>query len=243
VLSASGEDHGRWATGTYDRRMSSDPASPHPTPDLDDGHVGDGAGDAGPGATKRDARNGLLARRRSLTDGTVASASQAIVDRLRTLPDLAGRRQVLLYASDPDEVSLDDLLDDPPAGWTVLLPRVVDGTILAVPHAPRSPLVTGYRGIREPSGVPIDPATAAATIDAVIVPGVAFTAAGARLGRGAGLYDRLLTHLTAAVRIGVCMEAFVVAHLPIEPHDVEVDVLVTDASVRRRAHGGGAAPA
>ena len=52
------------------------------------------------------------------------------------------------------------------------------------------------------------------------------------------MYDRFLAGLTGAVRVGVCMEAFVVGDLPLEPHDVAVDVLVTDASVRRRPDGG-----
>jgi len=146
---------------------------------------------------------------------------------------------VLLYAADPDEVNLDGLIDDPPPGWAVLLPRVAGATVVAVPHAPGTPLAAGYRGIREPSGTPLDAANSDATIAVVIVPGVAFSASGARLGRGAGMYDRLLVGLSGAVRVGVCMEAFVVEDLPTDPHDVAVDILVTDASVRRRTDGGG----
>lgn len=190
-------------------------------------------------------RRALLARRRSVPAAAVAAASEVIVALLRELPELTSRagrgteaRSVLLYAADPDEVDLGGLIDDPPAGWTVLLPRVVGGTVVAVPHAPGTPLDTGYRGIREPSGPPLD-ATSSAAIAAVIVPGVAFTPSGARLGRGAGMYDRLLAGLAGAVRVGVCMEAFIVEDLPLEPHDVAVDVLVTDASVRRGPDGGG----
>ena len=222
MLSPSGEDHGHRALPTYDRPMDSEP----PT-------------------TKREIRRALLARRRSMPAAGVAAASDAIVAVLREPPELAtlaGRgtetRSVLLYAADPDEVDLGGLIDDPPAGWTVLLPRVVGDTVVAVPHAPGAPLDTGYRGIREPSGPPLD-ATSSAVIAAVIVPGVAFTPSGARLGRGAGMYDRLLAGLAGAVRVGVCMEAFVVGDLPLEPHDVAVDILVTDASVRRRPDGGG----
>jgi 5-formyltetrahydrofolate cyclo-ligase len=185
-------------------------------------------------ATKRELRRELLARRRAMSDATVEGASRAVVATLRRLPELAGHHRVLLYAADPDEISVDTLVDDPPDGWTVLLPRVVDGEVVVVPHVPGAPLTAGFRGIREPSGPPLDAVSTSTTIDAVIVPGVAFTAAGARLGRGAGMYDRLLPLLTAAVRIGVCMEPFVVSDLALDPHDAAVDVLVTDASVRRR---------
>lgn len=207
---------------------------------ADDAHLGPGRAD--PAAAKRDVRRVLLARRRALPAATIAAASRSIVDALRDLPELAGRRRVLLYASDPDEVSLDALIDAPPDGWTVLLPRVVDGGLVAVAHPPGAPLVAGFRGIREPSGAPTPDASDELAIDVVLVPGVAFTPDGARLGRGAGMYDRFLARRTGTVHVGVCMETSVVADLPLESHDVAVDVLVTDASVRRRGTGGPASP-
>ena len=188
---------------------------------------------------KRALRRALLAERRDLARDDVAAASRAVVTALRGLPELAGRRTVLLYAADPDEVDLDALIATPPEGWHVLLPRVDDGGIVAVPHGPDAPLVVGHRGIREPAGAPVEPGT----VDVVIVPGVAFTPDGGRLGRGAGMYDRLLPSLDGALRIGVCMEPFVRTRLPLEPHDATVDLVVTDASVRRRTADAGTGPA
>jgi 5-formyltetrahydrofolate cyclo-ligase len=188
---------------------------------------------------KRALRRGLLAVRRALPRDVVAAASERIVRALRTLPELAGKRAVLLYAADPDEVDLDALIASAPDGCRVLLPRVEDGEVVAVRHAPDAPLAVGHRGIREPVGAPVD----LATVDAVVVPGVAFGPTGERLGRGAGMYDRLLPRLTGAVRVGVCLERFVRDDLPVEPHDVHVDVVVTDASVRRRPHAEDARPA
>lgn len=70
-----------------------------------------------------------------------------------------------------------------------------------------------------------------AAIDLVLVPGVAFTADGWRLGQGGGWYDRFLPMLRPeAVTVGVAFAAQVVDALPVEPHDVPVDHLVTDAS-------------
>ena len=190
-------------------------------------------------ADKRTLRRELLSVRRGIASDVVAAASLAVVARLRTLPELAAPCTVLLHAADPDEIALDALVDDPPPGWRVLLPRVEGDDIAVVPHPPGAALVTGYRGIREPTGTPVDPSE----VDVVVVPGVAFTPTGARLGRGAGMYDRLLPRTRGALRIGVCLEAFVRDGLPIEPHDAHVDVLVTDASVRRRTDPAGAPPA
>jgi 5-formyltetrahydrofolate cyclo-ligase len=66
-------------------------------------------------------------------------------------------------------------------------------------------------------------------IDVILVPGVAFTRAGQRLGRGGGYYDRLLAALPAtALRLGVCFEVQIVEELPDEPHDMTVDAVVTE---------------
>jgi 5-formyltetrahydrofolate cyclo-ligase len=70
--------------------------------------------------------------------------------------------------------------------------------------------------------------------DVVIVPGLAFTAAGDRLGQGGGWYDRFLSAVRPdCVSIGVCFAEQVVAALPVEVHDVTVDHVVTDRGVLR----------
>ena len=76
-------------------------------------------------------------------------------------------------------------------------------------------------GIREPQGPAVDPSI----IDLVIVPGVAFTLDGGRLGHGKAYYDRFLP-LARAVTIGACFDEQLVDELPMEPHDVRLDRVV-----------------
>ena len=65
--------------------------------------------------------------------------------------------------------------------------------------------------------------------DVVVVPGLAFTADGERLGQGGGWYDRFLPQVRAdCTTIGVCFGPQVVDSLPTEPHDVRLDHVVTD---------------
>jgi 5-formyltetrahydrofolate cyclo-ligase len=72
------------------------------------------------------------------------------------------------------------------------------------------------------------PTLDAALIDVVIVPGLAFTAAGDRLGQGGGWYDRFLAKLgPGATKIGVAFTPQIVDSLPVEPHDIRVDVVIT----------------
>ncbi len=70
--------------------------------------------------------------------------------------------------------------------------------------------------------------------DVVVVPGLAFTTAGDRLGQGGGWYDRFLAQVRDdCSTIGVCFAEQVVDALPLEVHDIGVDHLVTDEGVCR----------
>ena len=67
-------------------------------------------------------------------------------------------------------------------------------------------------------------------LDVVVVPGLAFTPDGRRLGQGGGHYDRFLPRLRPGCRtVGAGFAEQLVADLPTEPHDVRLDLVVTDA--------------
>ena len=67
-------------------------------------------------------------------------------------------------------------------------------------------------------------------LDLVVVPGLAFTPDGRRLGQGGGHYDRFLARLPdRCVTVGAAFAEQIVDDLPTEPHDVRVDLVVTDA--------------
>jgi 5-formyltetrahydrofolate cyclo-ligase len=126
----------------------------------------------------------------------------------------------MAFASMPSEPDTDGLwarlAHD---GKVLVLPRLVD--VALVPALGGDGLVAAVWGIREPRGAAVDPAT----IDLVVVPGVAFTEAGARLGHGKAYYDRFLAGLAAA-KVGVCFDEQLVDELPMEPHDVWLDHVV-----------------
>ena len=82
-------------------------------------------------------------------------------------------------------------------------------------------------GIREPQASP-DALVLPPEVDLILVPGVAFTPAGQRCGRGGGFYDRLLASLPArACKVGVCFAEQVTEEVPREPHDVAVNVVIS----------------
>jgi 5-formyltetrahydrofolate cyclo-ligase len=157
---------------------------------------------------KRTMRVAMRAVRRGVADQ--GERSERLCRHLTELGQVRRARTVMAYHPLPGEPDLDALV-----AWCR-----AEGKVVVVPEpAPGAPL-------------PAEPAT----VDVVLVPGVAFTATGLRLGQGGGWYDRFLTRLRDdAVAVGVCFEPQLVADLPTEEHDVVLDLVVTDAGV---AEGG-----
>jgi 5-formyltetrahydrofolate cyclo-ligase len=161
----------------------------------------------------------VIRRRMRMVRGSIVDALMRSVElwgRLATLDEYLDAEVVLAYAAQPGEPDTDGLHGRVVAdGKQLLLPRLEGTAIVAAPLG--AGLRAGVHGIREPGGTAVDPAT----IDLVIVPGLAFTVDGLRLGQGGGHYDRFLAGLDAPT-IGVCFAEQVFDALPGEPHDVRV---------------------
>lgn len=98
-----------------------------------------------------------------------------------------------------------------------------------------APFVAWCRESGKQVSLPEDESLPAPTsYDVVIVPGVAFTERGDRLGRGGGWYDRLLPQLRDdCATVGVAFDIQVLPELPVEAHDAQVDVVVTETKTLR----------
>jgi len=140
---------------------------------------------------------------------------------------------VAIFAPLPREPDV-EMLWSHAGGKIFAYPRVIEGRLDVHRVESLYELIPGAFGVREPAA---DPARAVApdALDLILVPGVAFTAAGARLGRGGGFYDRLLASLPAhACKIGVCFDSQILPGLPVEPHDHHVDFIATESGLRPR---------
>lgn len=98
-------------------------------------------------------------------------------------------------------------------------------------------LAQGHWGIPEPSQAP-HTNNILATCDLVLVPGLACSPAGVRLGRGGGYYDRALAHVAGlsgvAVELGVLLHPWeVLSEVPFEPHDIRMDLIFTSEGTVR----------
>jgi 5-formyltetrahydrofolate cyclo-ligase len=169
----------------------------------------------------------MRTRLAALSD-TREAKSKAIVAALARHPAFKSGRPIALYSPIPTEPNIEPLWD------TVLgrfcYPRVKDGRMEFVEvekleHLTISPWHPHIREHSSEEAHVISPEE----MGAILVPGLAFTKTGQRLGRGGGFYDRYLASLPAqTIKIGVCFGLQIVETLPIEPHDQRVHAVVTE---------------
>lgn len=179
-------------------------------------------------------RSRFLSRRQSLSPQQVAVASRAILQRLARREEYAGAGLVHTYVSSKDhEVDTLGLIRlSLERHKRVAVPVVCPGTRI-LRHAQiqeLEQLQPGRWGLFEPPADHPFWLEDLAQIELVVVPGVAFDPQGNRLGLGGGYYDRFLA-LARAPKIGLTHQALLVDPLPVEPHDVPMDRVVTEAAV------------
>ena len=63
-------------------------------------------------------------------------------------------------------------------------------------------------------------------VDIFLVPGVGFDKKGTRLGKGSGIYDKLLSNYLNSTFIGVTDKNHIVDHIPFENHDIQMHGLL-----------------
>lgn len=178
------------------------------------------------------AKEALRLRMRSVLRGmspdTREAESRKVCARLESLEVWLRAKSVLFYAPMASEVDVwPALVRGLAFGKTVTLPRfeAETGVYSAVSiRDPEADVSVGKFGIREPKAdlkvIPVN------RLDFVLVPGLAFTWDGCRLGRGKGFYDRWL-RIFPGLTCGVAFHEQIVGDLPIEPHDVPLNCILT----------------
>lgn len=155
----------------------------------------------------------------------LSAASEQLFVHVERLPLFQEARTVLCYYSLPDEVQTHAFVERWKDKKCILLPVVKGDDLELKCYTGQQNLKSNAYHIEEPTGQLF---TDYGSVDLVLVPGVSFDAAGVRLGRGRGYYDRLLPKLSS-YNIGVCYGFQVSQKVPCESFDKRMDAVVTES--------------
>jgi len=170
-------------------------------------------------------------RRRTAFYGQLDQASRTLAFRRppSTLAKiLDGFKTIAVYAAQRDEAPTAHLIEFlSEQGKTLAFPVVLGDKPLEFRSVSNIDLLqAGFMGIAEPS------ADYPAVIpDLIIAPMVAFDRSMNRLGQGGGHYDRTFQKHPKTVRVGLAWSVQETDDLPVEAHDMDLDMIVTESEL------------
>ncbi len=182
---------------------------------------------------KQELRQRMRNLRRSLDPASHKRMSDAVQKRLTALPHWKNASHICTFVgSKPGEVDTLEIIRTALAHGKKICVPVIDPRSLELALSPLvnpDALAPGHFGVLEPSGgprlAPID-----LDWDLALAPGLAFGRDGGRLGFGKGYYDRLLNSRNTP-RIALAFGFQVLDTVPVLPHDVPVDLIVTESEI------------
>jgi 5-formyltetrahydrofolate cyclo-ligase len=180
-------------------------------------------------------RSTLRARRRALAPDQRAAAAHSAAALAGKLPLWRPGTRLAAYRANDGELDPEPLLRRAAAdGLATCLPVVRgDGRLHFLAWSPGEPLTENRYGIGEP--LPASSEYLPGQIDLLLMPLVAFSRDGTRLGMGAGYYDKTLAGERPRYAVGfafACQEERV---LPRDPWDVPLDYVLTECDLLRCA--------
>jgi 5-formyltetrahydrofolate cyclo-ligase len=182
---------------------------------------------------KSEIRKRMSALRNAMPSEEIEKKSRAIQERVTELEAVRSASTLMAYLSFGSEVLTDGLIRWCwGEGKRVVVPvcRPENRELIACRIDGFDELETGHYGIRAPKEGLLRPVERG-KIDVILVPALAFDRTGYRIGYGGGYYDRFLPQAIRAVKIGVAFASQIVAEIPVDGHDLPVDVIVTEKEV------------
>jgi len=177
-----------------------------------------------------------MARRRAVGAAQRAQAARAVAEHIAHTHWLAPGKRIGLYASMPQELGTRPLIElAQRRGCHIFLPRITSMRARRMRFVPLGVQTRQHSfGMHEPDG---DEWVGARFLDTIFCAGVGFDRRGARIGHGAGFYDRALAfrrlrqHWQGPRLVGLAYSFQVVPHVPVADNDVFMDFLVTERGI------------
>ena len=183
--------------------------------------------------TKEEVRSKIREKKRKLTKDDIISASESALQYLISLPEYKDADEIYTYISYNQEIcTLEFVKKALFDGKKVAVPLVEGAEIEFYYITSLEELKPGYQGIPEPSTL-----NRAALKDKtlMLMPGLAFSKDGKRIGYGGGYYDRYLCRYKDCniYRCGFAYEFQIYDDLKTEEYDQKIDVIVTPKNIYR----------
>ena len=177
-----------------------------------------------------------MARRRAVQRSERTRAARAVAEAIGHTHWLAPGIRIGLYASMPQELGTQPLIElAARRGCHIYLPRITSMRARSMRFVPLNARAEQHDfGMLEPEG---NEWIGARFLDTIFCAGVGFDRRGARLGHGAGFYDRALSfrrhreYWRGPRLVGLAYSFQVVDHIPVIATDVFMDHIVTDRGI------------
>lgn len=187
---------------------------------------------------KKALRRQVLPRRRAMSSEEVSERSKSVCLRALHLAEFSAAFVIAGYMAIQGEIELAEIINNcKRTGKQLILPRFKPATenyeMIAVDSI-ENDLARGYYGILEPKAGLTSLSDDKLNSEKLtwIVPGVAFSPAGSRLGRGGGWYDKLL-RTARGTKVGVGWDWQVCSLIPVDDSDIPMDIIVTESRTIR----------
>ena len=170
---------------------------------------------------KKGLRQKMLAMRRALSANETESRSSSLKENILSLPEYKNAKKIMAFLAMKGESNLDGFIRQ----------ALLDGKEVYIPVClPERQMEAGrLLGLRNlPAGYEV---TSPESLDLVLIPGLAVSQEGIRLGMGAGYYDRYLARVPFEKRVAALWDFQVIPDIPSEPFDQKIAKIVTDKSV------------
>ena len=157
-----------------------------------------------------------------MTDSEKQRQANAVFTQIEQLQEFDAAEDVAVYWSLNDEIDTSRFIEKWYKKKRIWLPVVVGDDLIFRQYTGIDNMRKGAFGILEPTGPELNDI---ASIEVIIVPGVAFDLQNNRMGRGRGFYDRLLVN-SKAFKIGAAYSCQLFSHIPTEQTDIPMDLVV-----------------
>lgn len=182
-------------------------------------------------AQKKILRREIKSRLATLSEDARINFSHTVTEKFLSHSIYRKSKILMAYFSTAEEIQLQKFLSTALSDGKILSVPFIEGREMHAVILPELDAVEigayGILTVESSARKIID----AEKIDCIVTPGLAFDAKGNRLGKGGGFYDKFLNRAVNAVKIALAFDEQIVENVPIEPHDVKVDFILTPTKI------------